>query len=285
MNAILSAVLTLGGLGIVFGLALTGASRLFAVEEDPRLERMLGMLPGANCGTCGYAGCTQLAQALLDDAAPIDACPVGGVKCAGAVAGILGVELKKNTRCTALVRCSGGVRAARKFEYAGVADCVAAMQIGGNGPMQCRYGCLGLGTCVSVCPFGAIAIRGGVAYVDHERCTACMKCAQACPKSLIARVPYYADVNVACSSQDRGGILRAVCEIGCLGCRICEKACKYGAITIVDALASIDYEKCAGCGACAESCPRKLIVDAKLDRGPGRELNAAVSEDKSIADI
>ena len=281
MNAILPAVLTLGGLGIVFGLALMGASRLFAVEEDPKLTQILDALPGANCGACGYAGCAQMAQALVDDTAPVNACPVGGVKCAETLAAILGVELKKNTRYTALVRCSGGVRAVKKFAYAGVEDCVAAMQIGGHGPTQCQYGCLGMGTCVSSCPFGAIAMRDGVAYVDHERCTACMKCAQSCPKSLIVRVPYYADVNVACSSKDRGAVLRAVCEIGCLGCRICEKACQYGAITITDALASIDYEKCTSCGACAEKCPRNLIVDAKLDRGPGQELSVAPVENEA----
>ncbi len=264
---ILSAVCTLGGLGVFFGLILAGASKLFNVEEDPRLTAIMGVLPGANCGGCGQAGCGQLAEALLAGTAEVSACPVGGETCAAQIAEILGVETKKNTRLTAMVRCSGGVRAKKKFAYAGLSDCTAAMRIGGGGPNECTYGCIGLGTCVGSCPFGAISLRDGVAVVDHEKCTGCMRCIKSCPKNIIIPVPYFADVNVACASRDKGSVLRRICDIGCLGCRICEKVCQHGAITVNDSLASIDFEKCTGCGDCAEKCPRHLIVDAKLDRG------------------
>ena len=172
-----------------------------------------------------------------------------------------------STRRTALVKCSGGMHTAKKYLYKGISDCFAATHMGG-GPNECSYGCIGLGSCKAVCEYGALSIREGVAVVDHERCAGCLKCVQACPKGIISASPYAADVNVCCSSRDRGPMLRSICEIGCLGCRICEKVCSHGAIRVNDNLASIDYEKCTGCGDCAEKCPRRLIVDAKLEKRP-----------------
>jgi len=170
-------------------------------------------------------------------------------------------------RLTALVRCSGGLRAQNKFDYAGISDCNAAMKITG-GPKKCEYGCIGLGTCVASCPDNAISLVDDVAVVDHERCSGCHACLASCPKGILVTVPYYADVNVPCSSREKGSIIRKICDIGCLGCRICEKICQHKAIAMKDNLACIDFEKCNGCGDCAEKCPQKLIVDAKLDRGP-----------------
>ncbi|MCL2004104.1 MAG: 4Fe-4S binding protein [Oscillospiraceae bacterium] len=176
-------------------------------------------------------------------------------------------ETEDETRMTVLVRCSGGVRAKNKFEYEGIDDCHAAMRLGG-GPKECSYGCIGLGSCARVCPSGAISVVDGVSVADPERCTACMSCIAECPKQIIVPVPYHADVHIPCSSREKGGTLRKVCDIGCLGCRICEKVCIPKAVRVEDNLASIDFEKCSDCGDCAEKCPRKLIVDAKLDRGP-----------------
>ncbi len=261
------AVLVLGGLGIAFGLLLALAARAFAVETDDRLDAILEALPGANCGGCGYAGCGAFAQAVLEGTADVNGCPVGGKSCGEEIAKIMGVQLTKNTRMTAMVRCSGGERAQRKFDYIGLPDCLSAMKTGGDGPLECRYGCIGLGTCVKSCPFGAISVIDGVAVVDHERCTGCFNCLRSCPKHIIVSIPYDQDVVVACSSREKGARLRKVCEIGCLGCRICERVCQVGAITVADNLATIDYEKCTGCGDCAEKCPRKLIIDANLDSG------------------
>ncbi|GHV07779.1 electron transport complex protein RnfB [Clostridia bacterium] len=261
------AILILGGMGLIFGLVLTFAGRIFAVPRDTRYDELVTALPGANCGGCGFAGCEAYAAAVLNDGAAINLCPVGGADTAASLAAVMGVQITKNTRFTALVKCSGGLRARHKFRYAGIQDCVAAMRISG-GVLECPYGCLGLGTCAAACSFGAISVVDGVALVDHERCTGCMQCAEACPKNIIQTVPYYADVNVCCSSRDKGAALRKVCEIGCLGCRLCEKVCKFGAIKVEDNLAVIDHAKCTSCGDCAERCPRKLIVDANLDRGP-----------------
>ncbi|MDR0325372.1 MAG: RnfABCDGE type electron transport complex subunit B [Oscillospiraceae bacterium] len=263
----LSAILVLGGLGVTLGLLLAFAARLFKAEADPRAGDITDLLPGINCGGCGYETCQAFAKELNAGQADAAGCPVGGQELAEKLSALLGVEMKEGLRLAVLVRCSGGVRARDKFQYEGIGDCHAAMRIGG-GPKECPYGCVGLGSCVHACPFGAISVVDGVAVVDPERCTGCRLCVSSCPKHIIVPVPYHADVHIACSSLEKGGTLRKICDIGCLGCRICEKVCISGAVRVEDNCASIDFEKCSGCGDCAEKCPRKLIVDAKLDRGP-----------------
>ena len=264
---ILFAVLVLGALGLIFGAILAFAGKVFAVERDERYDVILELLPGANCGGCGFAGCASYAEAILEGNAEVNCCPASSDEAKAEIARIMGVEAKKNMRLTALVRCNGGNRAKTKFEYAGLSDCVAASRVAG-GPMECRYGCLGMGTCVSACPFGAIAVVEGVAKVDSEKCTGCLKCVEACPRNIIIPVPYTADVNVVCSSHEKGAVLRKICDIGCLGCKICVKTCKHDAIHVEDNLASIDYDKCTGCGECAEKCPRHLIVNSNLMEVP-----------------
>jgi ferredoxin len=169
------------------------------------------------------------------------------------------------TRMTVWVRCSGGTRAKNRFVYEGLFDCHAAMRLGG-GSKDCSYACIGLGTCVRGCPTGALSLVDEVAVADPERCTACNACLSLCPKGIIAPVPYHADVHIACSSRDKEGLVRKMCDIGCLGCRICKQKCASGAIAVEDNLASIDFEICTGCGDCAEKCPRKLIVDLQLGK-------------------
>ncbi|MDR3206743.1 MAG: ferredoxin, partial [Oscillospiraceae bacterium] len=142
---VLYAVLVLGGVGIALGLLLGVASRALSVQRDERFDAIVAALPGANCGGCGFAGCAAMAQALLDGKADVTACPVGGESVTTQLGTLLGVETKKNTRLTALVRCSGGVRAKKKFEYNGLSDCVAAMKLGAGGPLACPFGCIGLG--------------------------------------------------------------------------------------------------------------------------------------------
>ncbi|MDR0248175.1 MAG: RnfABCDGE type electron transport complex subunit B [Oscillospiraceae bacterium] len=265
---ILYSVLALGGMGIVLGLLLALASRVFAVRGTRGSDAILELLPQTDCGACGFPGCAAFANELLRSPALAGECAIGGAAVAEKLSALLGAPQAKNTRQTALVRCSGGLRAKNRYQYEGLSDCSAATRIGGASPKECPYGCIGLGTCVSVCPRGAIGLVEGVAVVDHERCVCCMKCARACPKGIITAVPYYADVNVACSSLQKGAALRRMCDIGCLGCKVCEKTCVHKAIRVIDNLAEIDFDKCTGCGDCAEKCPRKLIVDAKLDRAP-----------------
>ena len=259
MVNILYAIIVLGVLGGVFGIVLAVASKVFAVDKDERLELIEASLPGANCGGCGYAGCSAYAQAIVENGAPTNACSAGGDSVAKKIANIMGVEQQNSEKKVALVRCSGGCNANKKFEnYQGLHDCVAASKIlGGN--TQCSYACLGFGTCLSACKFEAISIINGVAIVNPEKCTGCMACSKVCPRNIIAPKPYGNNVYVPCHSIDKGADTRKYCTVGCIGCKICEKTCQFDAIHVENNLASIDYSKCTECGACIEKCPRKII--------------------------
>lgn len=259
LTGILAAVGVLGGMGAGLGLVLAAASHVFAVREDPRLEKVLAVLPGANCGACGFAGCAAYAAAVVDGSAPAGVCPVGGAACGAKLARIMGVEAVKTVRQVALVRCTGGGKDKTKYRYEGAADCLAASQVPGGGELSCAYGCLGLGSCAAACPFEAIIVADGAARVNQDKCRGCLKCIPACPRGLITLVPYGADVSVLCVNRDKGAEARTVCDDGCVACGACVKACRTGAVQIVDQCARIDYDKCVACGACAEACPRGLI--------------------------
>ncbi|MBR2132403.1 MAG: RnfABCDGE type electron transport complex subunit B [Oscillospiraceae bacterium] len=260
---LLYAVLTLGIIGGIFGVVLAVASRVFAVQNDPRLGEIIDALPGANCGGCGYPGCGACAAAILEGKAPVNACPSCVGEKVSRIAAVMGVEVEAVERRVAFVRCAGGNRASHKFgKYVGIDDCVAAMKIAGNGYLDCSAGCLGLGTCVKACKFDAIKINAnGVAEVNKDKCTHCMKCAEVCPRHVIADMPYAADTILTCASKEKGAIAKSHCGVSCISCRLCEKNCPNGAITIKNNLAFIDYNKCTACGICASKCPRKAIVN------------------------
>ena len=269
MVEVLIAVGILGGLGLIFGLVLAAASKVFYVETDPRLDKLNECLPGANCGGCGYAGCGGYAEAVLNGEAEIGKCASGGNECAQAMAEIMGVKAQEVKRKVALVRCSGyrGVDsdgkekgAKMKAEYEGFHDCLAASKVGGNGPLACKFGCLGFGNCVKACKYDAIHIVNGVAKVDSEKCAGCMACAVACPRNLIIPVDYDKHVIIACNSHAKGAVTVRGCSQGCIGCGMCIKICPHDAIHIEKNLAVIDYEKCTSCGLCAAVCPKKLIA-------------------------
>lgn len=159
------------------------------------------------------------------------------------------------------MKCNGTCDKANiKYNYYGVQDCQKASMVPGGGEKACSYGCMGFGSCVKVCPFDAIHIVDGIAKVDKEKCKACKKCIAVCPRNLIELVPYTSTVKVACSSKDRGPVVKKVCDTGCVGCKICEKNCNFDAIHVEDNLAKIDYEKCKNCGLCAMKCPSKIIL-------------------------
>ena len=261
MNNVIFAVVVLGVMGAVFGALLAFASKVFHVEQDPRIDEILAVLPGANCGGCGYAGCSNCASEIVAGHAKVGACPVGGAAVAAKVAAIMGVEAGSVDRLVAHVGCRGGENAKRKYDYSGIQDCVAASKVAG-GPLECTFGCLGLGSCVKACKYNAIHVENGVAVVHADNCVACGACVAACPRHLISIVSEKQDVFVSCSSKLKGAELRKICNIGCIGCGLCTKKCPTGAITVTDNLASIDYSKCINCGACAEVCPRHLIVNA-----------------------
>ena len=264
---VIYALLVLGVLGGVFGLILAFASKAFAVEKDPREEAIAEVLPGANCGGCGYPGCAGYAAAVAAGKAATNCCAAGGDAVTAKISEIMGVKAEAGVKMIAQVQCTGGCRGHEKYEYAGIADCSAASRLPGGGPAGCSFGCLGFGTCEKVCPFDAIHVVDGVAKVDEDKCKACKKCIDACPRHIILLAPYKTKRHVAitCSSKDKGVVVRQVCDNGCIGCSLCAKACPKEAITVENNLAVIDYDKCVGCGICAQKCPRKLItVDGKV---------------------
>ena len=266
MTTVLYAVLVLGVLGLVFGGGLAVASKVFEVKKDPRVEEIRATLPGANCGGCGFAGCDACATAIASGAAPVNACPVCSGEQTTHIAAIMGVEVEAAERRVAFVKCAGGNRSNKKYEYIGIEDCVGAMKIAGNGPLECAYGCLGFGSCVKACAFGALSINEyGVAEVDREKCTLCRKCMAACPRHLIIEVPYAADVMMRCSSKDKGAVSKKNCAVSCIGCKLCEKNCPSDAIHVVDSVAVIDYTKCTSCGTCVTKCPRKVLMNIHDD--------------------
>ena len=263
MVKILYAVAVLAVMGGVFGAVLAIASKVFAVKTDERLPKLTNALPGANCGGCGFAGCQAYAQAVIDGRAKIGLCAAGGAASAKKMSEIMGVEAVEVEKKVAMVKCRGQNHL-QKGIYEGISDCRSAMFVGGDGPSACPNGCLGFGTCMQVCKFDAIHVVNGAARVDADKCTGCMQCVETCPRKVIIPVTYNTDIVVACSNQERGANTRKVCDIGCVGCHLCEKICEYDAIHVVNNLATVDYSKCVSCGSCAAVCPRHLISDSNL---------------------
>lgn len=246
-------------LGAVMGALLAVASRVFAIRKDERAEQINECLPGANCGGCGYTGCSALAEAIAKGEAKVNQCTVGGAETAEKIAAIMGVEAGRTVRMRAQVMCSGTSEyAKKKYIYEGVPDCEAAVKMGG-GDKVCQNGCIGLGSCVKACPFGAIEVKQGVAAVDYSKCRGCGVCLAACPKGIIRLIPFDSRHWVGCMSLEDGKTTRKFCDIGCIACKLCEKNCPHGAIEVKQSIASIDYEKCTGCDACVDKCPRHII--------------------------
>lgn len=261
MNIILYPLLVLGGLGLLFGVILSLASKAFAVETDPKVDEIRSVLPGANCGGCGYPGCDGFASSVAEGKAPINGCAVGGAAVAEKVGKIMGVGAGDTEKQVAVVLCQGNnSKAVKKYQYIGINDCKAANIVAG-GDKGCQYGCLGFGTCKEVCQFGAIEIIDGIAVIDPDKCTSCGQCINACPKGIIKLVPYSQKVAVKCRSLEFGKPVKEKCNIGCIGCQMCVKVCptEPKAMQFENKLAHIDYDKCINCGLCAEKCPTGAI--------------------------
>lgn len=261
MKAIILGVLALSGLGLGFGIILAWVSQKFHVQIDPRVEKVTALLPGVNCGACGFAGCSGLAEALVANNAELTACPVSSVDGKKLIAqelGVCAVDLHKRMPL-AVVACGGGVRAKDKFKYQGITDCRVAVKTMG-GPKLCKYACVGQGTCVGVCPVQAIAMQDGLPVINSELCVGCKKCAAICPSNIIYMLDREKKVYIKCRSRDKGAQVMKNCKSGCIACMKCVKVCPVNCITIVDNLAVIDHQKCINCQKCVEVCPTKCIA-------------------------
>jgi len=255
----MSGIILIAIVALIAGVLLSVASILFAVPVDEMQIKVREVLPGANCGACGFSGCDGYAAALASGSAEIGLCAPGGKDVAEECSEILGKAAGEMVRKAAFVNCNGTCgNAPAKYNYEGVNTCEAA-NLMFSGDSSCSYGCLGKGDCAAVCPEDAIVIKDGLSMIDQDKCVACGICVKACPKHIISLVPYGHLTHVMCSNKDKGAQAMKVCKVACIGCMKCEKTCQHDAIHVVDFNAEIDYSKCIDCGECAAVCPKDAI--------------------------
>ena len=262
MNAevVVVSLVILGGVGLLCGVLLAVASRVFAVKTDPRIEALEKILPGGNCGGCGFPSCHAYAQSMVEGSAEPNRCVLGADNIDD-ISKILGKEVVAAESRVAAIKCCGGNTALKRFDYDGLPSCRVALLYGG-GDRLCEQSCLGFGDCVDVCPFGALSRAGRDApRVDRDKCTGCGICTKTCPKGVIVLIPRRARTLVACNSDEKGKVVRKICETGCIGCGRCVKVCPEDALSLEGNRVRVDYSRCTNCGLCIEECPRKTIKD------------------------
>ena len=259
-TSLLWVILIVAVLAIVFAVLIVLVSKLCFVKEDERIGKISDNLAGANCGGCGFAGCSDFAKALVEGKASINDCNATSNDAKAQIASVLGVEFTASVQKVAVVKCAGGLNAKDKFDYVGNSSC-AVQGLAMDGRKVCSTACLGGGDCVNVCPDNGVSLSDGVAVVDRSLCEACGACVRKCPRNLIELVPKTAKVYVACSTKCKGKDVLGACSTGCIGCGLCAKNCPENAIEMIDNLPVINYEKCSGCLTCVTKCPRKTIKE------------------------
>lgn len=247
-------------IGLLAGIILTIASKLMAVEVDEAVLKVQEVLPGVNCGACGFSGCEEYARNIVNDkTVKTNLCTPGGSEVARLISEILGIEFEVAVGKHAIVKCSGTpMHTNYVMEYEGLQSC-AANKLFYRGHGACHNACLGYGDCVNVCEFDALKIVDNIAKIDKEKCVGCGMCVAKCPNHVIKIIPDTQKLYVKCSSTDPGGYTRKVCTAGCIACKKCEKVCEYDAIEVRNNYARFDLEKCIGCGECFKVCPVGVI--------------------------
>lgn len=256
-------LLLLSVMGALAGAGLGIASKIFKVVKNKKLSLIEETLPGLNCGACGFGGCSAYATAILGGGIPLNLCKPGGSDITARLSEIMGVETvtTNETKMVPQVHCRGRLGKVKyEYRYSGYQDCNALFNhYGGN--MGCKYGCLGLGSCIRVCPVGAISYDNeGCVWVDKEKCISCGKCIEVCPTGAMRWVPYSAEYIVACNSPDKGGQVKKYCQVGCTGCGLCAKKTQDGSYVVENFLSKINYEVRGDLKKGAEACPRNCII-------------------------
>ncbi|PID39056.1 MAG: electron transporter RnfB [Proteobacteria bacterium] len=265
---------TMLAMAVVLSFILGWANRAFHVEVDPRVDQAIEILPGANCGGCGYVGCGEYAEAVVLEDAPVNLCTVGGKSCTEALASVMGIEVTASYPWRPVVHCGAcyddrlGRSPYRGEQRCGPANLVTDIQ-------GCIYGCLGFGDCTRACKYDAIHIENGLARVDYEKCVGCGACAKVCPRNIITMAPFKQDrmLVVECSNMDAGKDVKGVCKVGCLGCKACERAS--GMFAVVNNLATINYDYYT-----RENLESGLVATKKCPRN--RLLFVGIPSDKDI---
>ncbi|NLW11429.1 MAG: RnfABCDGE type electron transport complex subunit B [Clostridiaceae bacterium] len=259
-NAIWIPVAVGGAIALALGLVILLTARFFAVPVDNRLDKIKDILPGVNCGACGFTGCEGYARSLADGNQDATKCPVGGATTALELSEFLGLAAPDFTPKVAYMYCNGTTEhTSKRFDYSGTRTCAAAHNLF-SGPNSCSYGCIGFGDCMEVCNFNAIYYENGIIRINADNCTACGLCVKECPKNLINIIPKHKNTYaVQCRNKWPGAQTRKNCGVGCIGCRKCFKACQFDAITMDGTLAVIDHDKCTHCGDCITECPTGAI--------------------------
>ncbi len=273
------AAIILMALAILMALILGWANRKFHVEVDPRVEEIMDALPQANCGACGYVGCSEYAEAVAKGEADVDLCAPGGESCAKNLAEIMGVELEEMFPYRPVVHCAANEDQRLQMKvYQGEQTCTAANLV--SGVQGCTYGCLGFGDCVRSCNYDAIHLKKRLAVVDYDKCVGCGACARVCPRNIITMVPFKASKVpvIQCSNKDFGPEVKKVCKVGCIGCGICARFSDL--IFMEDNLPRIKYEEYEPDKSMEkpmEKCPmKKLVYIGK----PTREEKNAVTDEE-----
>ncbi len=264
MQTIFFTLFLLGSISLLAGVILSVVNLFLKDKQNNLSEQILEILPGANCGACGFSSCEEYAKALANKKSRIGLCLPGGEKVSLKLTKLLKQKEIDYKKRFAHVKCRGSLESTSKIaEFINIKTCAAANMLYAGGG-KCSYGCLGFGDCINACEYGAISLKNGVSYIDRVKCVGCGKCIEVCPKNIIVLLDHQNQAIVCCSNEDKGAVSKLACSVSCVACRMCEKTCHLGAIYIKNNLASVDKENCIACGKCREVCPRGCIENLKF---------------------